>query len=68
MIERASEAARIISRNPNRFQGQQFDEETGLAYNRMRFYDSACGQFMSHGPIARFKRYTKSFCRGAPMR
>nr|WP_325100568.1 MULTISPECIES: RHS repeat-associated core domain-containing protein [unclassified Delftia] len=24
---------------PFRFQGQQFDEETGLNYNRFRYYD-----------------------------
>ncbi|WP_207807122.1 RHS repeat-associated core domain-containing protein, partial [Parazoarcus communis] len=28
---------------PFRFQGQQFDEETGLHYNRFRYYDPGVG-------------------------
>ena len=34
-----------------RFQGQYFDEETGLHYNRYRFYDPDCGRFVSQDPI-----------------
>ncbi|MDQ1815672.1 RHS repeat-associated core domain-containing protein [Massilia sp. CCM 9210] len=36
---------------PFRFQGQQFDEETGLHYNRFRYYDPAVGRFVSLDPI-----------------
>jgi RHS repeat-associated protein len=36
---------------PFRFQGQQFDEETGLHYNRFRYYDPATGRFISEDPI-----------------
>jgi RHS repeat-associated protein len=36
---------------PFRFQGQQFDEETGLHYNRYRYYDPAIGRFISEDPI-----------------
>lgn len=34
-----------------RYQGQYFDSETGLHYNRMRYYDPDCGRFISHDPI-----------------
>jgi RHS repeat-associated protein len=37
---------------PLRFQGQYFDEETGLHYNRFRYYDPDCGRFVSQDPIA----------------
>ncbi|WOI45170.1 RHS repeat-associated core domain-containing protein [Acidovorax sp. BLS4] len=36
---------------PFRFQGQQLDEETGLHYNRFRYYDAAVGRFVSQDPI-----------------
>ncbi|WP_349305382.1 RHS repeat-associated core domain-containing protein [Delftia sp. PE138] len=36
---------------PFRFQGQQFDEETGLHYNRFRYYDPVVGRFVSQDPI-----------------
>ncbi|MFC4922500.1 RHS repeat-associated core domain-containing protein [Delftia deserti] len=36
---------------PFRFQGQQFDEETGLHYNRFRYYDPAVGRFVHQDPI-----------------
>jgi RHS repeat-associated protein len=36
---------------PLRFQGQYFDEETGLHYNRFRYYDPDCGRFVSQDPI-----------------
>ncbi|KAG8150176.1 hypothetical protein BFF94_028215 [Burkholderia catarinensis] len=38
--------------NPLRFQGQQFDDETGLHYNRLRYYDPQLGRFISEDPIA----------------
>ena len=36
---------------PFRLQGQQFDEETGLHYNRFRYYDPGVGRFVSQDPI-----------------
>ncbi|MES2262212.1 MAG: RHS repeat-associated core domain-containing protein [Pseudomonadota bacterium] len=36
---------------PFRFQGQQFDDETGLHYNRFRHYDPQIGRFISEDPI-----------------
>jgi RHS repeat-associated protein len=38
-------------RNLIRFQGQYFDEETGLHYNRHRYYDPCSGRFISDDPI-----------------
>ncbi|HWV15048.1 MAG TPA: RHS repeat-associated core domain-containing protein [Cellvibrio sp.] len=37
--------------NNLRFQGQYFDEETGLHYNRHRYYDPSLGQFITQDPI-----------------
>ncbi|SMF14138.1 RHS repeat-associated core domain-containing protein [Alteromonadaceae bacterium Bs31] len=37
--------------NNIRFQGQYFDEETGLHYNRHRYYDPSIGQFTQQDPI-----------------
>ena len=37
--------------NPIRFQGQYFDEESGLHYNRHRYYDPSSGQFTTQDPI-----------------
>lgn len=37
--------------NPIRFQGQYFDEETGLHYNRYRYYDPHTARFVSRDPI-----------------
>lgn len=34
-----------------RFQGQYFDEETGLHYNRFRYYDPDMGMFTTRDPI-----------------
>ena len=34
-----------------RFQGQYFDAETGLHYNRFRYYDPDVGRFISQDPI-----------------
>ncbi len=36
---------------PFRLQGQQFDEETGLHYNRFRYYDPIIGRFVGEDPI-----------------
>ncbi|MCC4104753.1 RHS repeat domain-containing protein [Serratia ureilytica] len=37
--------------NPIRFQGQYHDFETGLHYNRYRYYDPEVGRFVSKDPI-----------------
>jgi RHS repeat-associated protein len=36
---------------PFRFQGQYHDEETGLHYNRYRYYDPEAGQYLTPDPI-----------------
>ena len=36
---------------PFRFQGQYLDVETGLYYNRHRYYDPTAGQYISQDPI-----------------
>ncbi|MFD2299299.1 RHS repeat-associated core domain-containing protein [Paracidovorax citrulli] len=36
---------------PLRFQGQYFDGETGLHYNRHRYYDPVTGRFVHQDPI-----------------
>lgn len=38
-------------RNPIRFQGQYLDDETGLHYNRHRYYDPWAGRYISADPI-----------------
>ncbi|MGG7636751.1 RHS repeat-associated core domain-containing protein, partial [Pseudomonas sp. ES1] len=38
--------------NPIRFQGQYHDHETGLHYNRYRYYDPAVGRFVGQDPIS----------------
>ncbi|MEE4576392.1 RHS repeat-associated core domain-containing protein, partial [Pseudomonas alliivorans] len=35
-----------------RFQGQYFDEETGLHYNTFRYYDPEVGRFITQDPIS----------------
>jgi RHS repeat-associated protein len=39
---------------PLRFQGQYFDEETGLHYNRFRYYDPDYGRVVNQDPIGLF--------------
>ena len=36
---------------PIRFQGQVYDEETGLHYNRFRYYDADMGMFTTRDPV-----------------
>jgi RHS repeat-associated protein len=36
---------------PIRFQGQWFDQESGLHYNRFRYYDPNCGRFIQQDPL-----------------
>jgi RHS repeat-associated protein len=38
-------------RCPIRFQGQWHDEESGLHYNRFRYYDPALGRYISQDPV-----------------
>lgn len=38
--------------NPIRFQGQYHDHETGLHYNRHRYYDPDTGRFIGQDPIS----------------
>ena len=38
-------------RIPFLFQGQYYDYETGLAYNRFRYYDPELGRYISEDPI-----------------
>ncbi|GKS85647.1 hypothetical protein AVMA1855_15865 [Acidovorax sp. SUPP1855] len=45
---------------PLRFQGQQFDEETGLHYNRFRYYDPVVGRFVSQDPIGNLSKPIRS--------
>jgi RHS repeat-associated protein len=39
-------------RNPLRAPGQYFDEETGLHYNRFRYYSPAIGRYLSRDPVS----------------
>jgi RHS repeat-associated protein len=41
----------VEAANAVRFQGQYRDEETGLHYNRYRYYDPGSGRFISKDPI-----------------
>ena len=45
---------------PFLFQGQYYDHETGLAYNRFRYYDPELGRYISQDPI-RFNSRVYSF-------
>nr|WP_315447246.1 RHS repeat-associated core domain-containing protein [uncultured Pseudomonas sp.] len=50
--EHCSEWAQQLGlRNPIRFQGQYHDYETGLYYNRFRYYDPVVGRFISKDPV-----------------
>ncbi|KAF4531016.1 hypothetical protein B566_EDAN019007 [Ephemera danica] len=49
VLSQAAQSAGLT--NPLRFQGQYFDQETGLHYNRHRYYDPALGRFISKDPI-----------------
>ncbi|MGB9178336.1 MAG: RHS repeat-associated core domain-containing protein, partial [Pyrinomonadaceae bacterium] len=37
--------------NPLRFPGQYFDQETGLHYNRFRYYSPILGRYLSRDPV-----------------
>ena len=49
--ETSRRAPPSVIEQPFRLQGQQFDEETGLHYNRFRYYDPVVGRFVSEDPI-----------------
>ncbi|CAB1228612.1 RHS repeat-associated core domain-containing protein [Serratia liquefaciens] len=49
-IRKASEG-RAELRTPIRFQGQFHDHETGLHYNRYRYYDPEVGRFVGQDPV-----------------
>ncbi|UHM92582.1 RHS repeat-associated core domain-containing protein [Rahnella victoriana] len=36
---------------PIRMQGQHYDEESGLHYNRHRYYDPTLGRYITQDPI-----------------
>ncbi|MGK3999380.1 RHS repeat-associated core domain-containing protein [Sorangium sp. So ce1024] len=44
-------AASARAETPLRYPGQYFDEETGLCYNRYRFYDPRIGRYVSPDPV-----------------
>ena len=44
-------AGRSLNECPFRFQGQYQDSETGLYYNRFRYYDPVIGSYISQDPI-----------------
>jgi RHS repeat-associated protein len=44
-------AGRSLSECPFRYQGQYEDSETGLYYNRFRYYDPDSGNYLSQDPI-----------------
>ncbi|HEJ7999666.1 TPA: RHS repeat-associated core domain-containing protein [Serratia liquefaciens] len=48
-MRKASSSAPVT--NPIRFQGQYHDHETGLHYNRYRYYDPEVGRFVGKDPI-----------------
>ncbi|MCA7996147.1 type VI secretion system tip protein VgrG [Burkholderia cepacia] len=45
--------------NPIRFPGQYYDAESGLHYNRFRYYDPASGRYVSQDPIGFLGGYNK---------
>ncbi|MCE9886317.1 RHS repeat-associated core domain-containing protein, partial [Obesumbacterium proteus] len=50
---------------PIRMQGQQYDEESGLHYNRHRYYDPTIGRYITQDPIGlsggwNFYQYTSN--------
>ncbi len=49
---RSDWAKQVGMSNPIRFQGQYHDHETGLHYNRYRYYEPRVGRFVSQDPIS----------------
>ncbi|MFJ4344025.1 RHS repeat-associated core domain-containing protein [Pseudomonas sp. NPDC089401] len=50
--DRSEWAKRHALSNPIRFQGQYHDSETGLHYNRYRYYETIIGRYISKDPIS----------------
>ena len=44
----------LLEQTNIRFQGQYYDNETGLHYNRYRYYESHCARYVSKDPIGLF--------------
>lgn len=56
-------------RNPIRFQGQYHDHETGLHYNRHRYYDPESGRYFSPDPIGLLGgTHTRRYVQNNPTR
>jgi RHS repeat-associated protein len=51
LANRSDAQALNLIEQPLRFQGQYFDQETGLHYNRYRYYDPVVGRFIHQDPI-----------------
>lgn len=47
----SARAPEATSDTPLRFQGQYFDEETGLCWNWHRYYDPVAGRFLTQDPL-----------------
>ncbi|MEI7166958.1 RHS repeat-associated core domain-containing protein [Pectobacterium parmentieri] len=45
-----------------RYQGQLYDAETGLYYNRHRYYDAESGQYLSPDPIGLSRDKAAGLC------
>ncbi|MFJ1214043.1 RHS repeat-associated core domain-containing protein [Burkholderia pyrrocinia] len=50
-VIRKTSDGRVELRNPIRFQGQYHDHETGLHYNRHRYFDYGTGRYLSPDPL-----------------
>nr|WP_249115934.1 RHS repeat-associated core domain-containing protein [Azoarcus sp. L1K30] len=56
-------------RQPIRFQGQWVDEESGLYYNRYRYYDPRQGRYVTQDPIGLVGGMNKyAYVNGNPLR
>ena len=56
-------------RNPLRFPGQYYDQETGLHYNYHRYYDPQMGRYLREDPIGIFPGDINlyGYCLNAPI-
>ena len=52
--------------NPLLYAGQYTDSESGLQYDRTRFYDPASGQFLTHDPIEDLTREPYAYAGDSP--